>query len=201
MPAQVKVLSMYQTAPEGCVVVNCCTNSSSSIWQGLSPFIIGPCKLYADFESKNVENGWQFSKTYDIHVGQDGLPTHEYFQWAQDGWNNPRGIRYPMGKGAKPAYSWWNGEKLGYIEARRKIYIPLYAKAVLKTDSWYMLKNLYEKEEQIALRDFDGYDHDELGWSLTQVLNEPKKKCGHAFVLKMLLTKDEVLKEWMRPTV
>lgn len=43
-------------------------------------------------------------------------------------------------------------------------------------------------------RTADGYDHDNLGMSLTEVLNNPQRKMGHAFVLKMLLTKDAALK-------
>jgi hypothetical protein len=38
---------------------------------------------------------------------------------------------------------------------------------------------------QIWLRDFDGYDHDDLGMSLSAVLHEERKKMGHAFVLKV----------------
>jgi hypothetical protein len=35
-----------------------------------------------------------------------------------------------MGRGAKPEYSLWDGERLDYIEARKRIYAPLYARAV-----------------------------------------------------------------------
>jgi hypothetical protein len=47
----------------------------------------------------------------------------------------------------------------------------------------------------IALRDWHGYDHEKLGLSLTDVFNNPRKKMGHAFVLKMLLTDGPAMRE------
>jgi len=38
----------------------------------------------------------------------------------------------------------------------------------------------------LAIRDFDGYDHDLLHMSLTEVLNFPNRKMGHAFVIKAI---------------
>lgn len=42
-------------------------------------------------------------------------------------------MRFPRGRGAKPLYSYWNGKKMSYIEARHQIYAPLYSNAVEKT--------------------------------------------------------------------
>jgi hypothetical protein len=38
-----------------------------------------------------------------------------------------------------------------------------------------------------VIRDYDAYDHESLGMSLIDVINNPKRKCGHAFVLLMIL--------------
>ncbi len=98
------------------------TTSRSTTWsKGLSPFFCGPCDLYDIYNSKNVENAWQYAKVYAQHVDADQNPTESYFLWAQGGWNKKIADRYPMGKGAKPLYSYWNGEKLPYIDARKKI--------------------------------------------------------------------------------
>ena len=40
---------------------------------------------------------------------------------------------------------------------------------------------------EVHLWDFDGYDYVAKRMSLNDVINEPKKKMGHAFVLAMLL--------------
>jgi hypothetical protein len=68
----------------------------------------------------NVENAWQFSKVYPEHVGADNEPTPEYFRWRGAGYDNKWASRYPKGKGTKPLYSLWSGEKLDYIAARKK---------------------------------------------------------------------------------
>lgn len=176
--------------PDGSTLVY--TVSRSSAWsKGLSPFFCGPVGLYENYIAKNVENAWQFSKVYARHVGPDGKPTPQYFQWAQHGWMDSRAHRYPMGKGTKPEYSWWNGQRLGYIEARKRIYVPLYARAVKATDAYRKLRELYQAGESLYLWDFDGYDHEKLGMSIIDVLNNPDRPMGHAFVLKRMLEKGE----------
>lgn len=163
-------------------------------WAGLSPFLIGPVDLYGGHSSWNMENAWQYSKVYPIYA--NGLePSESYFSWAMKGWSQQKAVRYPMGRGAKPAYSWWDGKALSYVEARKKIYVPLYAEAVQQTSAWRELKRLYKESKELTLLDYDAYDHKLLGYSLTEVLNNPKRKMGHAFVLMMLLTKDKALKQ------
>ena len=172
------------------LVINTTSRSNEAWSRGLSPFHLGPVSLYSGTNPKNarnVENAWQFAKVYPLHVDKDENPTEEYFEWARDGWSHRRAIRYPMGKGAIPLYSWWEGEKLSYVEARKRIYVPLYTKAVVQTRTFEKLKEIHEKNDEIWLWDFDGYDHVELGMTLKEVLNDPTRKMGHAFVLAMIL--------------
>lgn len=160
------------------------TTSRSRTWsRGLSPFFLGPVKLYGDYTARNVENAWQFSKVYSEH----GEPNADYFAWAEKGWRDTKAHRYPMGRGRKPLYSYWDGEKLGYVEARKRIYIPLYASAVEKSAVFRVLLETYLKAETLTLWDYDGYDHRSLGMTLKDVANSAEKKMGHAFVLAMLL--------------
>ena len=42
-------------------------------------------------------------------------------------------------------------------------------------------------ERDLYLWDFDGYDHKMLNLTFDQVINDPDKKMGHAFVIAMLL--------------
>ena len=59
------------------------TTSRSKNWtRGLSPFVVGPVDLCNGFVSQNFENAWQFCKVYKQHVGEDGDPTDEYWEWA-----------------------------------------------------------------------------------------------------------------------
>lgn len=174
------------------------TTSHSENWsRGLSPFYLGPIELYGGFESLIFENAYQYSKCYQIHT-VDGEPTPAYFEWARKGWADSKPKRYPMGRGAKPLYSLWNGEKLDYISARKRIYCPLYSAAVEDTDAYRQLQEIYGECQQtrtkLYLRDYDGYDHRRLGMTLQDVLNNPNKKMGHAFVLLGLLENN---KPWM----
>lgn len=164
------------------------TTSSSVNWsKGLSPFFLGPVELYSGYVSKNVENGWQFSKVYKKYLGEDGLPNEDYWKWAEKGWNDSYAHRYPAGKGSIPEYAFWNGSKLGYIEARKQIYIPLYQQAVKDTEVFKKLKELYQTNGSITLFDYDGYDYLKLGYDLNDVLHDASRKMGHGFVLAMML--------------
>jgi len=172
---------------------------------GLSPFRIGPCKLYDGHVSQNMENAWQYSKVYEEHWSEErGRPRTKWLGWAMDGWRNPKAYRYPMGKGRKPVGSWWlfnnngawfDGDLIDYVRARKVIYGPLYAEAVQKTTEWKDLQYLYKIRKNIVLLDYDAYDHHKMGRTLTDVLNDPGKKMGHAFVLAMLLTNDKALEQ------
>jgi hypothetical protein len=174
-------------SPIGVEVIN--TTSRSVNWsRGLSPFLLGPCELYNGYVASNVENAWQFCKVYQEHI-QDGNPTEKYFDWALEGWSNPQAIRYPMGKGRKPLYSLWNNQKLSYIEARKKIYVPIYGKAVVQSEAYAILRELYKKNGEVHLWDFDGYDYIGLNLTFKDVINDPTRPMGHAFVIANLLIK------------
>lgn len=168
------------------------TVSRSKSWsKELSPFFLGPGPLYVENEDEkfiNFENFWQFSKVYKEYTDENGEPTEAYFMWRKRGFKSKWAYRYPMGKGRKPEYSLgWNGEKLGYIEARKKLYIPGYASLVIHTDAFKKLDDIYEKNGTVTLWDFDGYDFKKLGMTLKDVVNCAERKMGHAFVLAMLL--------------
>ena len=148
-------------------------------YRNLSPMLLGPVPLYDGMWSRTMENAWQFSKVY---------PACVYWPWARAGWDNPRAVRYPVGRGAKPLYSLWAGEQLGYIAARKRIYIPLYAQAV-RFHQLSLLADLRNRACQgdIVILDFDAYDHRALGYSWDDVVNDPDRKMGHGFVLAMMI--------------
>jgi hypothetical protein len=187
---QVHVLFVKASNPYGGIEID--TTSNSGKYRDLSPFVLGPIEVEDYLEgkqvSKNFENYWQFSKVYfPQHVDFNGNPTNEWFKWRDNGFNTSRAIRYPMGRGTKPLYSYWNGYHLKYIEARKKIYASIYAKYVVKTKSFDLLYELYSKGETLILKDYDAYDHMKERLTLKQVINDPNRKCGHAFVLAMIL--------------
>ncbi|CAF0988114.1 unnamed protein product [Rotaria magnacalcarata] len=170
-----------------------------------SPFLLGPIELYPNSKdgkmwiAKNMENAWQFCKVYRQFTDIDGnSPSEAYWKWAEKGWNDSKPHRFPLGRVAvKPLYSLWNGKQLSYIEARKTIYAPLYAKYVEQTDAYRKLNEIYIKyccgdqndkhKKPMGLLDFDGWDHLGQDYTLEQVINMEKPKMGHAFVLAGLL--------------
>jgi hypothetical protein len=191
------VIGPRDKAPEGFTVVNTTSKDRVNIGFQLSPFFLGPIPLYEGKFAQNLENAWQFSKVYKEFADVNNQPTQKYFNWAIQGWTDSYAHRYPNGKGAIPLYSYWKVledgkwvEKFwGYVDARKNIYFPLYAKAIVKTSAYQQLSQRLENGENIALWDFDGYDHAARNMTYEDVVNSPKYKCGHAFVIYGLLTK------------
>lgn len=182
----IHVVNFSYKIPIGQYSVN--TTSRSNNWsKGLSPFFVGPIEFYGG-TAKNHENLWQFSKVYSGYIDENGNPSERYFEWASQGWNNDYAVRYPIGKGAVPLYSYWEGEKLSYIEARKRIYMPYYSEAVKKTEAWNTLVDTYKNlDSDLYLLDFDAYPHREFNMSWDDVINNESRKMGHAFVLAMML--------------
>ena len=207
---RIRIFAMRRPKPE-CVqaenwLVHNVTSTSKEKWcLELSPFSLGPIELYPNesdgtmFIAQNMENAWQFCKVYrQFTDGDNGSPSDAYWQWAKNGWRDSKPHRFPLGRqAAKPLYSLWKGKKLNYIEARKAIYAPLYAKYVEQTDAYrkltenylkHCLGNLHDKRTRpMALLDFDGWDHLGQGYSLEQVIDLEKPKMGHAFILAGLL--------------
>lgn len=154
---KVWVLPIYgnRSYPTGVPVISTVAKSKEYWQSDLSPFKLGPCDLYDDYTSWNVENAWQFSKVYkpylDFSESKEGRILEAYWDWAIDGWNDRRAHRYPMGKGQKPEFSIWDYQRMGYIQARKHIYGPLYAEAVQKTDGWRKLRRLYRNNKELIL--------------------------------------------------
>jgi len=192
----IHILNKFQPNPYQGMEVDTTSRGNN---KDLSPFYLGPLQAWDGRIVQNVENYWQYSKVYKEHVippqsplkANDPMfwePHPHYFAWRNAGWSKKRADRYPMGKGAKPLYSYYNEYHLDYITARKQIYIPAYATCVIKTQSYRMLYDAVMAGQDIVLRDFDGYDYATMGMTLTEVVNNPKKTMGHAFVLAMLLT-------------
>jgi len=195
----IHVISPRYKAPTDANIIN--TTSRSQNWsRGLSPFVCGPVDLYDGYKSICVENAWQYSKVYGHidHIDDDGNPTEAYFKWAKAGWDSIRADRYPMGKGVAPQFTYWDGEKLGYVEARKKVYIPLYAEAVKKTEAFKKLAEIYNaipEEETLYLWDFDAHSLTPGTFDYWDLWNNPNIKVGHAYVLAMLLEKIDLNEE------
>lgn len=156
-------------------------NVTSRAKSPFSPFFHGTSE---PLKSIRMENAWQFSKVYPEH-DRNGHPTKAWFDWHQRGLQDKWAHRYPMGKGAVPLYTWFKGQKLDYVEARKQLYIPLYLNMLSHIpDAINELVQLAQTTD-IALWDFDGYF--DPNRSFDDVVNDPNHKMGHAFVLKQVV--------------
>ena len=195
----------------------------------LSPFYIGPVISSDGVKANIFEIFWQCGKVYPPH-DDNGKPNQAFFAW--------RNKFYALNKVSKELmrhacedlgyqhsdcryFAYFNQEKeewipLDYVESRKKVYIPEYAKLVYNTDSFKWLKTLVDKGQKIALLDFDGFNyHSETAMkkrykafvnkypntklkekdflaikSMKDVTNCPFLAVGHAFTLKLLLQGD-----------
>lgn len=214
------------------------TSRNADVRKDLSPFFIGPCTSSYGVEFKLFENLWQFSKVYEgnavfnkmltkkssvevpfVASDANGDPTQEWFDICTFGSQSDIAYRRPFT--GKPLYHYYknaNGqtERLGYVESRKKVYIPEYAKLVYDTPTFKKLKELADNGKKIALVDFDAYNYynpkamekiyaaalkkyGSLPYTLSDLLNIKTVKdvvnfaglpAGHGFVIKMLLQDD-----------
>ena len=183
------------------IQIDCTSGNRDEVMsRGLSPFHLGPVECYDGLVAQTFERAWQCAKVYPWNVGADGNPDDSYFawrdeMWAKRGFADKKSIRFPVGKGnaGKCLYAWWkvDGEfrRLGYVAARKAIYIPIYARAVVETEAYRRLVELRDAGQNLMLIDFDGYNphHPRYGFSYNDVIHCPVRRMGHAFVLAMLL--------------
>lgn len=166
--------------PKGETCVNV-TSVSRDFGKAFSPMISNESQLELyGHKIWNVENGWQYSRKWP---GQDSFP--EWDQWRRAGYENKQGIRYPVGKGAIPEFSYITPQlgKMNWIESRKKIYLPLYFQK-LQRFCWpeiEMLIEVIEKEPVVWIWDFDVYD--EHKGSFDYILNSEKASLGHGFLV------------------
>lgn len=201
----------------------------SSEYGSLSPYHL------KDENGHIMENIWQFSKVYrevpetvqtysrynksiiwkhpnEIHYKDDKI-TEEYKRWRKKGFENKFAVRYPVGYGNMSkclfALVEEDGKKLDYIQARKKIYFPLYSKLVKKQQQFKELKERLNKGENLLILEVDGPRQESLDYykekygvdddfidkgtilvtkkNMKIMLNDPKHPFGHGYCLAITL--------------
>ena len=199
----------------------------------LSPFYIGPLTSSDGVRAEIFELFWQCGKVYPCH-DDNGKPNDGYFEWRNYFYSQTectkglmRHTCQSLGYDHKDTryFAYFDKEKgdfvpLDYVEARKKVYFPEYAKLVYNTESFQYLKKLVDSGEKIALVDFDACNYNEECAmkkefaaylnrckkdkiiptlteedflkirSLRDLVNSPFMKVGHGCVIKALLQGD-----------
>jgi hypothetical protein len=206
--------------------------TKSSKYGSISPYVL------TDDKGRIMENIWQFSKVYknvpktvsrysrwddtviwdypaEKHVDENDDLLPEYWNWRRKGMNCKYPIRYPVGyknrKNCLYCIMKKDGKKLDYIEARKKIYLPVYTKLVKKQPQFLELKERLEKGENLLILDVDGPHQESLDYykekyncsndfietdsvlvtkeNMNIFLNDPKHSFGHGYCLGLALLK------------
>ncbi len=166
--------------------------SRSKTWaKGLSPFLLGPVNLWDGAPAKQsltVENAWQFSHVYLDQITLTGDPSPVWYKWSKEGFESSIPQRNPKGKNKKDRlYAFWDNKRLNPLEARLKIYLPLYTYCVVRSKEFETLFLLYKEKKELTLWDFDGYNHRAKGLDWKGVIYDTSRSLGHAFILGYLL--------------
>ena len=82
---------------------------------------------------------------------------------------------------------------MSYVEARRELYVPLYAAAVMDTPAFARLKALYDAGECLRLYDFDGFNLHAAQRTYEEALNDVSRPFGHGILLCALLEGVDVI--------
>ena len=199
----------------------------------LSPFYVGPVTSADGTKAEIFEILWQCGKVYPCH-DDNGKPNAAYFEWRNYFYSQTECTKDLMRHTCKSIgyehkdaryFAYFDKEivdyvPLGYVDARKKVYFPEYAKLIYNTESFQYLKSLVDSGKKIALVDFDACNYNEKCamqkeytayinkcktnkisptltendflniTSLKELINAPFMKVGHGCVIKALLQGD-----------
>lgn len=208
---------------------------SHSKWWKLSPY-------YLNENGEIMENTWQSSKVYEMipqstqyypgnrsrviwnwrkedHV-IDGELTPEYFKWRAALRANKYAVRYPVGfyhrHNCLYAVADDSKENLGYVESRKKIYIPVYTRLAKKERQFKTLVNKL-KYTNLLIIEVDGPHQESLQYykdkyktddnfitnntiavtedNINIMVNDEKHPFGHGYCLGLALLGKET--DWI----
>ena len=162
-----------------------------SFAKDLSPFFLGPVTSSDGVTANVFEIFWQCGKVYPCH-DNGGKPNADYFEWRNYYYSQTECTKDLMRHTCKSLgyehkdtlyFAYFDKEKgeyvpLNYVEARKKVYFPEYAKLICNTESFRYLKSLVDSGKKIALVDFDACNYNEKCAMLKQYeayLNKCKK--------------------------
>ena len=165
----------------------------------LSPFYVGPVTGPDGATAANLEVFWQNGKVFPHH-DDGGKPNQDYFVYRKKMYESKPGeipktqLRHPYREFGYDSddmlyWAWWNEdsheyERLSYLTARKKVYVPEYAKLIADSPAIKYMKKLLDEGKKIALLDFDGFNY---------YCDEAMKIRYRAHVLKCRKNKQPVL--------
>jgi len=189
-----------------------------NVWQFSKVYENVP-QVSIPYSSGNKKIVWEWPK--ECHLDQQGILTNEYWNWRLTGKNNSEPVRNPVGwthykaclfsvEKDEPISS--TNPRLSYIEARKRIYFPLYMQAVVKEPKYLSLKQMLNNGENLLITEVDGPHQESLEYykekynikddfivdesievneaNMAILLNDPKHPFGHGYCLAWTLLCD-----------
>ena len=149
-------------------------NPDKEFARQVSPFYVGKVVGPDGATAPNLEVFWQIGKVFEHH-DNNGRPNDAYFAYREKMYSAKLGeipkpvMRHPYKEFGYTAddmlyWAYYNTERgeyerLSYLEARKKVYVPEYAKLVANSDAMKWMKSLLDQGKKIALLDFDGFNY------------------------------------------
>lgn len=173
-----------------------CTEKGSDV-PDLCPSFIGPISVPDGTEEgtrcESFEALWLFSAVRPSDVDHEGNLLASYWKNRANGFAGlSRGSKALRKE--KPLYhiAYLDGafRKLGHLEARKKVYIPTYAKLAVATEGFRRLKELYASGQKMILLDNGQSAFRDLSRNVVDFVNDPTRPLTHSLVLRMLLEGD-----------
>jgi alkylated DNA repair dioxygenase AlkB len=178
------------------------------LFPGLCPFGMGPVTMYPGaraLPALTAGNAFEHAKLYAAHADPEGDLTEAHASWMCEG-ARAHAPRFPpsdsgehlgadLGFAEAPLCAVWRDRRLGCVEARLLIYIPLYVEALCRDPearaAYGKLRALRAAARaagtRLALFDNTGYDCEAAGLTLEQAAAAPGWATSHALVLAALL--------------
>jgi len=162
---------------------------------------------------------WDHPAETHVELGPDGIErlTKEYYQWREKGMTNSYPVRYPVGTAHRHQCigSLVDGDDstsphlIGYVEARKTIYLPTYVDMVRDQPLFQQLLKRIRQGENLLILEVDGPHQESLDYykktysvgddflykgtmlctpeNLDIMLNDPKHNFGHGYCLAWAL--------------
>jgi len=168
----------------------------------LSPMKLGPIVDMQGNRAKLFENYWQFSKMWPTagHCRVSGnnlcAPSAKWREFRARGFASDKPKRRPLPKKQYgfPKFSYYNEEPQGYVESRKRIYVPLYYYLIRDLPVIAAIREQLVRGEKLMIVDNDGpprdlYPH---GMEMTErnwrkMIDDPSVPFGHGYVVAAVL--------------
>lgn len=141
-----------------------------NIWQASKVYKETPT-VEIPFSQKYKKIVWVWNR--EIHTDQFNNPNDKYWIWRDALMNNSDAVRYPVGIAARHSclYSlhpdinknnYTPDAQLNYIDARKKIYLPIYTDLVKRCPQFRKLKHKLNQGENLLILEVDGPHYESL---------------------------------------